>query len=312
MNPAAISIIIPTGSRLPLLQRTMQSLADCVPPTGLRQVIIAENGSRCGAEAAAARFAARLPVTYQFTEKPNKSDALNAALAKCGDDLVVFFDDDIRIHRGAIVAYADAVQKAGQRRFYCGPCRIDYEGQPPPDWLRPYLPPSAKGWDLGPAAVDFDRPDALGFNWAAFAADVRAAGGFDPKRGPGTAARGQESAMQERLLSMGIKGRYLPEALAWHFVPSSRCDESWALKRHEQEGVRTGLNSAGTGEPPGKPFRWRVRQAALHLMLALAGPFFTRRRRFHYRYQRAYFTGVLQGWSQSRSAQTPSPKGEQP
>ena len=75
----------------------------------------------------------------------------------------------------------------------------------------------------GGAETDFDRPDFLGFNWAASASDLIRMGGFNEERGPGTVSRGQETDMQERMLKDGMRGRYLPDALVWHYVPRARC-----------------------------------------------------------------------------------------
>jgi hypothetical protein len=122
--------------------------------------------------------------------------------------------------------------------FFGGPMGTDYE-KPPVEYVRQQLPPSAQGWSWQKESPILERPAFLGCNWAAQRADLLACGGFDPAVGPGgtSGARGQETAMQERLLQRGLKGLYLPKAMVWHYVPKERCSKRWLYRRSFQTAM---------------------------------------------------------------------------
>jgi GT2 family glycosyltransferase len=243
-----ISVVIPTHGRPDLLTRTLASLAECELPESYRELIVVENGSRDGAEAVVAAAAEQLNARYLHYEQGNKSAALNHVLELLDDGLIVFFDDDVRLERNVLVAYAEAAANRDAGTFFGGPTEVDYETVPP-DWMRTFLPPSAVGRKLPEHTATVREPVFLGFNWAAFAADLRRVGGFDTNFGPGSPSfsTGQEASMQRMLLDAGCEGRYVKDALVWHYVPSSRCTMEWALKRSLQGGISQGQRTPVAG-----------------------------------------------------------------
>lgn len=302
MNLPPLTILIPTHDRDGLLERTLSSLAACELPASLRRVVLAENGAKLGAEQLVTRFQDRLPLTYRYTDAGNKSRALNEALAELTDEFVIFYDDDVRIDPGNPAAYARAAAGQVSGTFFGGRCAVDYV-TPPPDWLLRYLPLSAKGWSLGEAPCELMQPHALGCNWAAFAIDLKAAGGFSAQRGPGAGIRGQEYDMQERLLTAGVRGRYLPDALVWHYVPPQRCSPEWTLQRTLATAAQAGIELAG--HPPLRRWRtaawWRLKTWAMAAFLAGPGRWLPAERRFVHEHRRAWNAGALRGLQQSRS-----------
>ncbi len=242
-TPIPLSAVIPTYGRAALLARTLDSLAACARPPGYAGTLVVENGPKGAAEALVAEAAGRHPglgLRYLHAERANKSAALNAALAdESLRGLLVFFDDDVRMAPGLLEAYAAAAAAHPEGgTFFGGPMSVDYE-EAPPGWLLRHLPFSARGveFDQGP------RPDHfMGCNWAAFAGDARAAGGFAEDFGPGSAtgATGQESEMQRRMSRAGVKRVYVPGARVWHYVPRERCSPQWTLGRKYQAGIEKG------------------------------------------------------------------------
>jgi hypothetical protein len=118
-------------------------------------------------------------------------------------------------------------------------------------------------------------PFFLGANWAAFSADIRRAGGFDPQVGPGgeSAATGQETMMQKALIASGVTRHYLRDAVAWHYVARSRCSPAWALRRAYRDGISLGLRyrpPANTRHIFGLPL-WMIRQCMEQGVAALTG-----------------------------------------
>lgn len=232
----SLYVLIPTYGRAPLLGRTLSSLASCVLPACYRETIVVENGPKAGAEAIVAAADTRLRARYVHVEKANKSNALNEALKMLPDEaLVVYLDDDVRLDPNVLTAYANAAV-AGERCYFGGPLSVDYEVAPP-EWLIAHLPASAVGWE---PAEDEEVRAFFGANWAARVGDVKAAGGYDVRRGPGTSSVGQEYEMQWRLKESGLTPMYVPGALVWHYVPQERCSPEWLLKRAYRIGTSMG------------------------------------------------------------------------
>jgi glycosyltransferase involved in cell wall biosynthesis len=255
-----LSVVIITHGRPELLRRTLASLAECELPKCLRQTLVVENGTPAGAEEVVNETTSTLRAKYCVVSSNIKTVSLNAALDMCCDDLVVFLDDDVRLSPQLLKAYADAAAEYGHGNYFGGPTGTDYEKQPP-DWLRPFLPPSAAGFDLGSEQLVIKYPGCfLGFNWAAFASDLRRCGSFSRDLGPGTPVGvGDESFMQQRMNERGIVGRYVPEAMVWHYVPSERCSPKWALARARGSGITQGIFAEYWHRRTGEPLKkWRA------------------------------------------------------
>jgi GT2 family glycosyltransferase len=290
-------IIIPTCQRGELLERTLQCLVDADLPATLKRVLVVENGKKDEAESKVARFAPRLPVEYLYTPTGSKCAALNLALESCGGEFVVFFDDDVRIDPGCVRAYAEAARGKSGGEFYAGKCNVDYD-VPPPEWLKHYLPFSAKGWSYGEAIRALDEPLALGFNWAAFADDIKKAGSFNPDIGPGRMISvGDETDLQRVMLDQGVKGVYLPAGLVWHHVPADRCSTEWTLERNRRMGLLVGRKLADA------PVTQRVGKAAVALgkiiglgvLTKIGKTFLSDSKHFHYLQRRHWNLGIWQG-----------------
>lgn len=235
-------IVIATRDRSELLRRTLSSLAATSPPSAVKRVLVLENGGGRGAGAVVEEFADRLPVHHEALDWTGKSRTLNRALELATADLIVFFDDDVRVGAPTVAAYVDAAKRYGRSHHFAGPLIAEWEEEPP-QWLKSYLPPSAVGWDQGDEEVFYDHPHFIGSNWAAFRADMLAVGGFDERIGPGspTGTIGDEMELQRRLLDAGGRGVYLPQARAWHHVPAVSCGFDWARRRQFRGGLTNGF-----------------------------------------------------------------------
>lgn len=244
MNTIPLAVVIPTHNRLELFKRTLESVLACLRPEFNEvRLIVVENGGRFGVKEYLQNTKSWLIPEYLFVEEGNKSQALNAVLDSLENELIVFLDDDVKVVPDLLERYAIAANSNPSQCIFGGPIVADYVEQPP-DWLLDYLPVSAKGWE--PEEYQPIHPGGLwfmGFNWAAFTADIRRAGGFNPEVGPGakSGATGQETAMQRALVDLGVVPVYVPEARVWHYVPESRCSPEWALERAFRNGVTSGL-----------------------------------------------------------------------
>ncbi len=236
-----LSIILPTHGRSALLGRTLETVIACDKPAGYEGCVVVENGSRDGAEELVRNLAQRHPnarLRYRYVERANKSEAINVVLRELPSDrFVVFLDDDVCVAREVLVAYASAAVTNPHHAYFGGPSSPEYEVQPP-EWIIPLFPPSARGVEIGVHGVTA----VLGYNWAAWNADLLDLGGFDPRFGPGspTGSVGQETQMMRRMEAKGFSRVSVPDAVVSHYVPKSRSSLRWLFKRM----YRTGLSLA--------------------------------------------------------------------
>ena len=245
--PSGLDVIIVTHDRVDLLQRTLDSLDQCsLPRVPVRGWVVNNSPTPLPDSVIDGAWQRQFPWQFLTSDSPAKTVALNLALTHCDDDdrLAVFFDDDIDVAPGILEAYHEAAQEE-QPRYYGGPVDVRQEAPPDPRLL-PFLPRSAKGWTLEeqePLSRDERRWIwFLGFNWAANVGLLKEMGGFHTQFGPGTAyGMGDETLLQERMFEAGVDPCFVPEALATHYVPRSRCSLRWCRRRSAQASFVRGV-----------------------------------------------------------------------
>jgi hypothetical protein len=178
--------------------------------------------------------------------------------------LLVFTDDDVRVERGWLTAYAEAATRLGRGHFFCGPNSPDYE-QKPPSWLLPYMPSCVAGLQPGQLERRLQPGEfGIGANWAVWREDLKLGGGFNLALGPGPREPllGEEDHQQSLLVARGIAGVWIPTALIHHWVPADACTPRWMLARQvRQQMTRAWLEPVDPSVPLvfGAPrFLWRV------------------------------------------------------
>lgn len=253
-------VVIATAGRPELLNKTLASLSECRRPDIYRGTIVIENGRAEGTKKLVDAYRCRLGARYLYVSEGNKSNALNHVLEGVRKGLIFFTDDDVRMQENVLCAYAEASAGVEEGQFYGGPVEAEYEVAPPP-WLIDFLLPDSRGWRLGDEVECVRRGTLLGCNWAAFAKDLRNAGGFDSRKGPGSVSGslGQEAEMQGRLLRNGVDGLYIPQAMVWHYVPREQCSPKWAARRAYRWGIQNGMDYVGAGPKLFGVSRWMYR-----------------------------------------------------
>jgi hypothetical protein len=264
MAPPITALLAAAGQPL-LVQRTLSSLALCEKPAAFAGTMVIENGPPCGIEDIVRARPQGERVRYRHVPEANKSHALNVALAELDDGLIFFTDDDVRFDPQLLMAYAHGSCGVSGGEFYGGPLLTDYEGEEPPRWLKRLLPKTAQGWEMPVCEkTRIISRTFLGPNWAAFASDLRAIGGFEPRLGPGapTGSTGQETEAQRRLQAHGVKGFYLPDAVAWHFVRARCLSPQWIVERGYRHGLEWGIRRGRDEQFRG----WKERMTWLRLL----------------------------------------------
>ncbi len=300
------SILIATsGERNQWLADALSCLARCQLGEDLCSVVVVENGRQAGVCQLVEQAPAILRARYLYSPLANKSDALNRAIEQLPEGLIIFLDDDIRFDVDIISMYLQASAGHRQGLYFGGPIAPLYE-QVPPSWLLPYMPPSARGWQLAVGESMGSRA-FIGIHWAAFKRDLVAVGGFDPERGPGSKNRstGQETEMQMRLRELGARPRYIADAWVWHHVPLVRCSPAWVVDREYRRTVAKCLAAQHSGTVL---VGLRVKQLLRFMLMplldafAVAGP----KRRFLAQRNRAIVRGLKDGFAMTPCRQTPT------
>jgi hypothetical protein len=138
----------------------------------------------------------------------------------------------------------------------------------------------------------------MGTNWAAYAEDLQAIGGFDTRLGPGgmTGATGQESDAQRRLLAMGAKAIYVPDAQAWHYLHREFLDPAWVLQRAYRHGLEWGIRRTQARQHAGMQWvRGAIGKLNAHLKGALLRLSGGEERRFAADFHEAKWRGRWEG-----------------
>lgn len=235
-----ISIIIPTYNSSEMAERTLQGLSSIILPDSLSDIIIVENGPKLDVEDICQRYRSSLPLTYVYTKKGGLSHARNLGIKHSESDVLIFFDNDMKFDKNTLVEYDKIIQQYGVECFYGGPVLADYESQPP-EWLKRYFPWSAKGHSLGSKLITINEPVFLGGNHAIPKKLLDEYNGYDEMCATGDAGMiGEETRLQEKLLSSGNQGVYIPGAIVHHWIPKDRCSEEWTIQRNYRAGLTKG------------------------------------------------------------------------
>lgn len=298
---ASIAVVIPTygAGRLPVLRRTLQSLVAVVRPAGFAGIWLVENGPAAGARAVCDEFASSLTdLHYLHEPQLGLSAARNAGVRASRGDYLIFFDNDVRVGADILNSYARAFDLYGQMCVYGGAVYPEYD-VPPPEWLHPYLPPTAVYWHVADHTGAIAEPLLWGPNHAISRTALEAAGGYDPIGATGAQGGvGEETRLQKRIVEDGGELIYIADAPVWHYVPTSECSPQWALQRVFRHGLTDGLLEPlrGRRRLAGVPLwawqRW-LRLNLSVLLRRLSG--LALEQRFALEYERAKWAGVIAG-----------------
>jgi hypothetical protein len=250
-------IVVPTYGQRSLLRKTLRVIASRRRSESLSMIHVVENGPKGSAEKVCEDFGDTLPILYHYVPDAGLAGARNVGIDASAATFLLFIDDDITLLPDTLECYASAFENYGDHTFFGGPLLPDYES-PPPEWLRQFLPMSAKGFSLGEAEVSVSEPVFLGGNFAVSRKGLLAVGSFEGacatgERGGGV---GEEKRLQQRLLRAGYSGRFLPCAGVLHYVPIDRCNQRFVCHRRWRhgysEGQEAGARAAACKESQGR------------------------------------------------------------
>jgi glycosyltransferase involved in cell wall biosynthesis len=284
-----VSIVIATRNRQGLLAQTLDALRRQTWPADRLEIVIADNGSTDGTAAMLAAVASRTAhPRFQVVsvDRPGKSYAVNAGLARARGDIVVLTDDDVLPAPEWVARIVSALEETGAD-FLAGRVLPLWETAPP-GWMSPALHGVLAIPDNGPARRPIALGDStvvpIGANMALRASVVRRIGGLREDLGKleGSLRTGEDHEFFLRMLHAGFVGVYEPSAVVHHLVPASRLRPAYFHRWLHQNGRDVARVQAVYAEPVHRLFgipRYLWREAAASLYAAASATIAGDRRR---------------------------------
>lgn len=238
------TVLICTYNRADRLAETLDSLAR-TQTTLSWNVTVVDNNSTDHTRRVVLSQVDGYPVRLQYLFEPRqgKSNALNTGLEHTDAAIIVFTDDDVRVHDAWLEAACRPLLNDPSIAYTGGPVHPIWEGTCP-TWLdrtRSDLWGTLAILDYGTEPFIFeDRQRVpLGANMAVRSSLIARIGGFDPQLGrTGTTLLGQEQAeFFCRSRADGARGLYVPAMSLHHHVPSWRLTREYFRRWWYWKGV---------------------------------------------------------------------------
>jgi glycosyltransferase involved in cell wall biosynthesis len=258
----AVSVVICTRNRAPLLRRALASVVAQSLPRDLFEIVVVDNGSTDETAAVAAEFADGADLRYLREDRIGLCVARNSGWQAARGHIVAYFDDDAVARPGWLSAVHDGFAGADRVGVIGGRVHPIWEASRP-SWLADEIAGSLTIVDWGPAAKilpDLGREWLVGANMAVPRSLLAEIGGFHPwldRVGNNLLSSG-DVFLQKELVRRGYHCLYLPAMAVDHLVPEGRLNRRWFLRRFYWQGVSDAVMQLIEGTP--SP-RQRVRLA---------------------------------------------------
>lgn len=249
-----ISIIICTRNRAEQLVCTLNALEECLLPNsvgGPVELLVVDNASTDDTARVVHNWVSRhYSVRYLYEPRIGKGSAFNAAVGAALGNILVFTDDDVRPGpewlRAHVECYANAEVAAVQGRV-----ALEF-AESPPDWMTSTHRSFLAEAEFGDAVVFPFYAALIGANMSVRRSVVIAVGPFNPLLGPGRAGFADDTEFSERLVALGLKQMYQPQASVSHVIQNSRLCRAYFVDVAFRLGVSRSIVLAQNGSPASK------------------------------------------------------------
>jgi glycosyltransferase involved in cell wall biosynthesis len=235
-GPIRIAICVCTYARPDGLARLLDALREQVvsdPPIEFRVVIVDNDATgpvRAACEARAADFA--LGLRYEVEPTRGITYARNRGLASAGDDVdFIAMADDDEVPVPGWLATLVRVQMATRADVVTGPV-VPHFPTPPPAWIR-----DGGFFDRPRYPTGRELPHAYTGNVLVRRAVIDAAGRFDDRF---ALTGGEDLEFFRRVRGLGYRIVWADDALIREWVPASRANMPWLLRRSYRAGNTLG------------------------------------------------------------------------
>lgn len=219
------------------------------------ELVVVDNASTDATPAVLSRAPVALPLRVEHEPRLGLSHARNHAVRAARGRWIVWLDDDVLVDPGWLRAYQRAVERWREAAFLGGPISPRFEGEVP-EWLIANDSQLAGVYgtrDLGPREFEFDRSRLPFGGNMAVRSDIARRVPFDPELGLAGSDRlvGEETDHLHRLVDLGCRGWWVPEARVEHVIGAEQLTLSHVRRFFEGLGRAVGLKRG-----PGLPASW--------------------------------------------------------
>src|SRR5262249_12138450 len=225
-----ISVCICTYNRSENLGRTLGSLArQNNTNLGAIEVLVVDNNCADGTADVVEAFRERLPIRRVTENRQGLAHARNRAVADFRGEVLLFTDDDVRLERGWLAAYQDAIHRFPEADYFGGRILPDW-GQAKLRWIGdeplPLIDGALVWFDHGAKTrlVGTTEQPPFGASFAIRRRLFKKIGLFRVDLGTGGmgVGRGEETEFLMRARDVEAQGVYVGEALCFHAYDPKR------------------------------------------------------------------------------------------
>jgi glycosyltransferase involved in cell wall biosynthesis len=249
-----LDVVVPTYNRSSLLRAAISSLLRSPVPAGLDVTIwIVDNNSKDDTEMVVRQMQSEAAIPCHYIKEMNQgsSRARNAGIRAGNGEIIGFIDDDEQIDEKwyEVVAREFADERT---EFIAGAYHPDWTA-PAPEWL-PSVAYSAIGVTAPLTRSSFDGPsprELWGGNAVIRRSVFESVGLFSTQCGRGATGllMNEDKEFQERMVSAGHRGIYLPDLIIYHHIPAARLTRNYSRRWHFWNGSSEGLFGRKCKEP---------------------------------------------------------------
>lgn len=227
MTTTGVSILIPTHNRGPILDRSLQSLAEMRYPKGVEvELVVCANACTDNTHDRVMAFVGKIPNVRCVPEsKTGLGHARNRCAWSSRHEICALLDDDIYVSPGWLEGLVETYRTT-PAGLVAGHIELWWESIAKPDWLTPGMQTTLSCLDLGPNIVEMHTPDAIGANFSFKREVFDKVGPFRPDldRIGNQLLGGGETFFVREALKSGFRLYYSPAASIKHWVSPHRVE----------------------------------------------------------------------------------------
>lgn len=219
------SIVVCTRDRAESLERCLHRLQASIQfYAGSAEIVVVDNGSTDDTPAVAERWEAR----RIWVEEPNKSGALNAAVADTDSEYILFLDDDVLVEEPWVARMVEPLEQGGHG--VVGRIVVPPERRLP--WMIEYHLALMAHTDHFAAGAG----DLIGASMAVHRRVFGTIPGFDTEIGPGALGFGEDTLFSLQVKTARMRIAFAHQAVGVHWFPESRLARAGFLERAVAQG----------------------------------------------------------------------------
>ena len=207
------------------------------------ELIIVNNNSSDDTLAVLETYQKKFSFRVVTEKQQGLSAARNRAIEEFNENVLLFWDDDIRVSQTTLEQYKEAFKSQPEMGFFGGKIYIDWPSEQP-NWYEgnklSLIDGMLGSYDLGDQNRVYNDNDLkpYGANFALRRTLIDVVGKFNTElgvKGEGI-GRGEESDFLARAISKGFKGMYLANAVVGHYYDSGKLTPAYLYRYGIEKG----------------------------------------------------------------------------